>query len=329
MRVFFFHPFKLHCCFIFLSSDSPFKCSILDAEKVQVKRPEKVQINSIAQLSVQTNGGLLSEESIIILGPSHSNLKATLHGDHLNGYQIQFNPTEVGDHAVDIKIAGISIPGCPFLVKVYDSELVKVVDIKDGVVGKSVYFSSEYFSFCSYLLFLISLVIFFFSSVDASTAGAGNLEIIVSCNGRNVPNYVQSEGNAKFRVNFKPTEAHQHQVSCKFNGDPVPGSPFLLHVSDSDSSLSSFIMDNVLKNVSVNKNIEFKIDNPSDEIKECHMIITPPSAKKLNAKIEKFDKFFMVQFKCNEVGPHQATILLDGNAIAGCPFSCNVYDVNR
>mgnify|MGYP007002796842 CR=1 FL=1 len=41
-------------------------------------------------------------------------------------------------------------------------------------------------------------------------AGAGNLEIIVSSNGRNVPNYVQSEGNARFKVNFKPTEVNLH-----------------------------------------------------------------------------------------------------------------------
>lgn len=30
--------------------------------------------------------------------------------------------------------------------------------------------------------------------------GAGNLEIIVAVNGKNVPNYVQSEGNARFKV---------------------------------------------------------------------------------------------------------------------------------
>lgn len=59
--------------------------------------------------------------------------------------------------------------------------------------------------------------------VDASQAGAGNLEIIVSVGGRNVPNYVQSEGNARFRVNFKPTEAQPHTLSVKFNGEPVPG----------------------------------------------------------------------------------------------------------
>lgn len=59
--------------------------------------------------------------------------------------------------------------------------------------------------------------------VNASQAGAGNLEIIVSVSGHNVPNYVQSEGNAKFRVNFKPQEAAPHSLSVRFNGEPVPG----------------------------------------------------------------------------------------------------------
>jgi filamin len=60
-------------------------------------------------------------------------------------------------------------------------------------------------------------------TVNASEAGAGNLEIIVAVNGRNVPNYVQSEGNAKFRVNFKPKEAAPHSLSVRFNGEPIPG----------------------------------------------------------------------------------------------------------
>lgn len=66
--------------------------------------------------------------------------------------------------------------------------------------------------------------------VNASQAGAGNLEIIVSVSGHNVPNYVQSEGNAKFRVNFKPQEAAPHSLSVRFNGEPVPGTfSWLLH----------------------------------------------------------------------------------------------------
>ena len=67
-------------------------------------------------------------------------------------------------------------------------------------------------------------------SIDASQAGAGNLEIIVSVGGKNVPNYVQSEGNAKFRVNFKPLEAHTHMLSVKFNNESVPNSPFACEI---------------------------------------------------------------------------------------------------
>lgn len=45
----------------------------------------------------------------------------------------------------------------------------------------------------------------------------------MSVNGVNVPNYVQSEGNAKFRVNFKPRDAAPHSLSVRFNGEPIPG----------------------------------------------------------------------------------------------------------
>lgn len=99
-----------------------------------------------------------------------------------------------------------------------------MTDINSGVVGKPIFFSSKVIS-------LILLVIRQtnvnlcnnFILVNASQAGAGNLEIIVAVNGKNVPNYVQSEGNAKFRVNFKPQEAAVHSLSVRFNGEPVPG----------------------------------------------------------------------------------------------------------
>lgn len=151
-------------------------------------------------------------------------MKSILLGDHLNGYQIQFNPVEVGDHAIDIKIGGNSIPGCPFLVKVYDAKKVKVTDIKNGTINVPIYFTSNIFHPQGELALLITVIF----AVDASNAGAGNLEIIVSSNGRNVPNYVQSEGNAKFRVNFKPTDTNIHvrtrivELDCPFNDSSQP-----------------------------------------------------------------------------------------------------------
>lgn len=61
-------------------------------------------------------------------------------------------------------------------------------------------------------------------AVDASRAGNGNLEIIVSAGGVNVPNFVKSVGNARFEVSFTPQIADTHIISVKFNGEGVPGS---------------------------------------------------------------------------------------------------------
>ncbi len=63
--------------------------------------------------------------------------------------------------------------------------------------------------------------------VDASRAGAGNLEIIVSVAGENVPNFVKSEGNARFEVSFTPQVPDTHIISVKFNGEAAPGECYL------------------------------------------------------------------------------------------------------
>lgn len=107
-------------------------------------------------------------------------------------FEISFTPIDVGDHSVEVRLQSDHIEGSPFLIKAYDANRVTVTDITDGIVGKPVSFS-----------------------INASQAGAGNLEIIVAVGGRNVPNFVQSEGNARFKVNFKPTEAATHTLSVR------------------------------------------------------------------------------------------------------------------
>ncbi|OUC44882.1 hypothetical protein D917_08770 [Trichinella nativa] len=49
------------------------------------------------------------------------------------------------------------------------------------------------------------------------------MEIVISVDGRNLPNHVQAEGNAKFRVSFTPQESKVHLISVRFNDEPVSG----------------------------------------------------------------------------------------------------------
>ena len=162
-------------------------------------------------------------------------------------------------------------------------------------------------------------------TVNASQAGAGNLEIIVAVNGKNVPNFVQSEGNAKFRVNFKPQEAALHSLSVRFNGEPVPGSPFTCQVFGIGQTL---ISGHNLKMAAVKQPVTFIVD-PQASSSKCDVIVTPPSNITLPITIEPLDQRYKITFTPTEVGRHNIVILVDSEPIKGSPFACNVYDVTK
>ena len=63
--------------------------------------------------------------------------------------------------------------------------------------------------------------------VDASEAGAGNLEVHVQCakSGIRVPNYVEAtQQKGCFGIHFNPrSDCYRYLLDVRFNGDPVPG----------------------------------------------------------------------------------------------------------
>ncbi|GFQ94830.1 filamin-A [Trichonephila clavata] len=285
---------------------SPFECHIIDSSKIKIKGDgiERVPINRPAQFIIDTGGVDMGEIHATVIGPNQLPLKCFIHGNYHSGYRVEYTPVDVGDHAVDVRIEGQPIASSPYLVKVYDASRVKVTDIESGVVGKPVYFN-----------------------IDASQAGAGNIEIIVSVGGRNVPNYVQSEGNARFRVNFKPTEAQTHTLSVKFNGEPVPGSPCYVKVSDSSQSV---VTGSSLRMTSLSHGAHFTVDTRSFENGVCKVVVTGPTTKHVPVTVKKTSSTtFDVSFKPQEVGPHQVLVTLDDSPLPGSPFLCNVYDVSK
>ena len=104
--------------------------------------------------------------------------------------------------------------------------------------------------------FITSCIIFTLT-VDASKAGAGNLEIIVSVAGENVPNFVKAEGNAKFEVSCTPQVPDTHMISVKFNGEIVPGKcVFFCNILNVYCECKTFKM---FRNDSVDSNVHEKL----------------------------------------------------------------------
>lgn len=282
---------------------SPFICKISAGAKVIV--PESIDKISVGQ---QFEFFVESAEipHVEIVGPMQKSIESNIEAAD-GGFKVSFEPIDVGDHTIDVRMApnGSALDGSPFILKAYSAEKVTVTDIKPGVVGKSVSFG-----------------------INASQAGAGNLEIIVAVSGKNVPNFVQSEGNARFKVNFRPTEAAVHSLSVKFNGLPVPGSPFSCNISPAPvSELKTVVSGDGIKQASIKSDNTFEIEG-IDGV-EPQVSIASPSGDNVPCKLVRNDDKFTVKFRPNVVGRHLISITANDQHIGGSPFSCNVFDVSR
>lgn len=296
---------------------SPFICKVSAAARI-------VATETLDKVCVGRDFDFLVESDVMpvveVLGPARRIVPARVE-EQLNstGYRVIFEPQEVGDHSVEVRLpqsngmsnsnssssSGGHVEGSPFLLKAYSAEKVIVTDIRPGVVGKSVSFG-----------------------INASQAGAGNLEIIVAVNGKNVPNFVQSEGNARFKVNFKPTEAAVHSLSVRFNGHAVPGSPFTCPIAPAQLAVpKAHARGDCLKQAPV------RIDNVFDlegfEGVEPQVLVTAPTGDNVAARVFVRDDSYAAAFRPQVVGRHLISVTVNDQHINGSPFSCNVFDVGR
>ncbi|XP_037956587.1 filamin-C isoform X2 [Teleopsis dalmanni] len=282
---------------------SPFTCRVSAAARIQSPDTmDKVSVGRLFEFVVESD----AEPLVEVLGPARRSVPVKIDPLQPIGYTIKFEPIEVGDHSVEVRLPGAGhVEGSPFLLKAYSAEKVIVTDIRPGLVGKSVSFG-----------------------INASQAGAGNLEIIVAVNGKNVPNFVQSEGNARFKVNFKPTEAAAHSLSVRFNGHPVPGSPFTCHISAAPISLPRAIATGeVLKQAAVKIENSFELEGFEDV--EPQIFVTSPSGETVPCLTSGQDGNYTATFCPNVVGRHLISVTANDQHINGSPFSCNVFDVSR
>lgn len=109
-------------------------------------------------------------------------------------------------------------------------------------------------------------------------------------------------------------------MSSKF-----PGSPFSCKVIGAGQAT---ISGHNLKMGAVKRLMSFTVD-PQTPSMNCDVIATPPSGIALPITIEPIDGKYNVSFVPTEVGRHNISVLVDGEAIKGSPFACNIYDVTK
>lgn len=84
--------------------------------------------------------------SVRVTAPSKRQVPArVLPGDGPSVRRVEFVPTEVGTHIVEVATPdGERLPSGPLIAKVYDAGLIQVADVSGGVVGQPVQFRGEW-----------------------------------------------------------------------------------------------------------------------------------------------------------------------------------------
>lgn len=105
-----------------------------------------VPTNSPAIFEIITTNPSLSSDKLTVnvISPSKRIVPArVLPGLNPGVHSVEFLPTEVGTHIVEVAIGGEKLAAGPLIAKVYNAELIEVADVSSGIVGQPVQFRGK------------------------------------------------------------------------------------------------------------------------------------------------------------------------------------------
>uniref|UniRef100_F1KPG9 Filamin-C n=1 Tax=Ascaris suum TaxID=6253 RepID=F1KPG9_ASCSU len=296
---------------------SPFVCRLMSPRSITASGSglERIPVGQIAEFYVTVEGDKGTTPKVRIVDSQGDELlvKVTPSEGDPDQFIVQYTPKCVGNHQVEIEYDGEPITGSPFISKAFDATCARLTRVDDAQVGRP----------CTF-------------TIDAARAGAGNMEIIVSVENRNVPNFVQAEGQARFKVSFTPQEAKEHIISVRFNGQPIPGSPMSCPVAAKPSqpvaAIPSHVPSSVEQQVRLVGDLStgqvgqvkgFSIDTAGRSA-DCNVLVTDSKGNNLDVQLEKVLNGYHIQFVPLIPGEHDIEVELDGRPLGVGPFVMNV-----
>ncbi|OQV23311.1 Filamin-B [Hypsibius exemplaris] len=287
---------------------SPFKMNVYDPSQFRVTGDglKLAYVGETAWFEIDPRGATNGEAGVKITSPSGARIACQITRTSRGIIRVEYVPSEVGPHRISTKYAGNALLGSPFTCEVIDPRQVHVTDLHDGYVGKENVFR-----------------------VDASKAGAGDLEIEVEGGKRRLATKVtKSTTPGVFEVAFTPRDIGQHDISVKFHSRAVPGSPFKIAVHD--GSLIRVSGDG-LKRARVGTkawfNIRMEGGAPLDG-NDIEVHVVAPNGTKLPVKLSQQGKSgdIKAEFVPKIVGPHRVEVTFVGAPVSGSPWTCEAFD---
>ncbi|XP_039301146.1 filamin-A [Nilaparvata lugens] len=206
---------------------------------------------------------------------------------------------------VTVEADGQPVKGSPFTCNVYNVQNIKVTGLGPAKVGKPVTFS-----------------------VDATEAGEGTLELVISTDQSTVKAEVVACSRGLYDVTFVPHQLTPHFVSISFNDEDLPGSPLRCEVMELPGKKSTATARGEgLNQVVLGAVAYFEINPHTPEPGSIDAQVIGPDGSMVPVTIDKLETgLFRAKYRPACVGTHSITVLQRRQPITKQPFAVQVFD---
>ncbi|XP_061194598.1 filamin-A-like isoform X4 [Saccostrea echinata] len=186
-------------------------------------------------VAIDTRKAGPGELTAYCMGPSKASY-CELQDNHDGTFILKIKPHEPGKHVLQVKYGGEHVNGSPFVLKVNaqpDASKVRVTGpgVEHGILAT---FQSRFI-------------------VETRGAGAGQLTVRIRGpkGGFQVEMYRDSQRDRTILCRYDPTETGLYIISVRWSGVDVPGSPFQIHIVDTQQELEQILHDQSFSHSSV------------------------------------------------------------------------------
>ncbi|XP_065926036.1 filamin-A isoform X4 [Magallana gigas] len=295
---------------------SPFTCVAVGGVSVSGLK-STLPANKLTTFTIETPSLGSSEFSAVvdITSPSGKKIDAKMRETTSETYCIEFEPVEVGSHLVEVYFNGVMLKNFPYVIKVYDTSKIKVDRPDRAMMDESIKLQ-----------------------IDVSRSGEGELEMIVECDGENIPSEMKETERGWIEAFFIPRKAGVHKINMMFNEEKVPGSPFMVYVEEHIVKERAIMAKSEVHEMKLQTR-NFRINQQQwillqafgsnlEDFSHFQISIIAPNGNRIPARImSQSDGSFKVEWTPTSTGRHTVEVQYAGRMIEGSPFYVDVFDL--
>lgn len=265
-----------------------------------------------SRFTVHAGNAGVGELSVKISNPNSDPIMPLIEDLGLGEYSINYVPNQFGDYVISVMWAEQHVPGSPFRsVVLGPPDGAKCVLSGEGLHIARPGWPAEFL-------------------VNAQTAGVGHLTANIQGANSNPDVTVEEYAEGKFRGTYTPKESGDHDLFIYWANEPVPGSPYLIHVEESlpPSAMIKTTGGRMMQVETVHRvgeSIELDVDTQDAGDGQLAAVAIGPKGDAVPVEIiANRNRTFTLKLLTSKGGRYLVNVYFNGSHIPNSPFKVRV-----